>query len=319
MTTTAAAVNKGGSSNPASPTGKNGGESGARDASSSATEAVETPSPKSGRAAIAADIESMKAEAADEAAAETTVDGQTDGADKKAEAQNDAKPEGDKPSKDDNGKVDDVKKVRAEMKERLKRADKKFEDLKGQLHARDLEHKKSVEALRLAVAEVDRLTGLLKQGAKYDEKGEKIVSMELADKARAAAEKLDQESKKAIEQAREQAATEVEGEALQGEFQQALAAHDLVGFAELKDAYGKEIAAAIESKGTMQPRTVAEVAAALEDEKLNKARGKLVKERPAHPSSVRGQRAGGTKSQVDYSHDKRGIAEHIDALKRQHG
>lgn len=314
MTTTAKAGTSGASS--ASPTGNS---KGAPSASSPAadpanTTQTQTETPRSTRAAIAADIESMQAGSGDDAG---DVEADQPGTDETKKAAKDAAPEGDKPSKDDKGKEAERMIPERALKERLGREKKKLDDLKGQLHAKDLEHRKGTEALRLALAEVDRLTALVKQSGKYDEKSEKIAQMELAQKAQAKAQELDQGQQKVIEAARTEAARAIETEALQGEFNDALAAHDLVGFAELKDEYGKELRSA--GAKAAQPRSVTEVAAALEQQKLDKARGKLVKDRPAHPTSTRPQRGGGTKSQVDYSHDRKGIAEHIDALQRQHG
>lgn len=256
---------------------------------------------------IAAEIEEMRTtDAGDGEGDATDAEQQAKGAEKKSDA-GDADPQGEK-SKDDKGKVEEKMVPERALKERVNRVNRKLDEAKGQLASRTLELTNAKEALGIAVAEAERLRGLLQKGAKYDEQGEKIAGMELANKARDVAERTKLEHAQELEKAKAEAEISVVTDQLEEEVAGALASHDLVDRAELIREMKKDLS-----------KSATDVAASLEKQKLERARGKLVKEKPSTPSTVRAQRAGGTNTAVKYSNDRKGIAEHIDALRSQNG
>lgn len=285
----------------------------------SATATSEATKPQlTGRAAIAASIEEMRTDAGDDAddtSSEGNQPAPKDAEKKEADA---AEPEGDK-SKVDKGKDQANEKPvsKKAFKERLDRERERFDKVQGQLQTKDLELKKSNEVLKLALTQIARLEEALKTGAKYDENAEKLTERETALAAKEAIGKVTTEHEQLAETARRDAEIAVHAEQLGEEVAEALGAHDLVHRGELIDAMKKD--SKLARQENRAPKGAEEVAAELETAKLEKARAKLVPAKPAHPESARAQRSGGSNAAVNYGHDKKGIAEHIEALRTQKG
>lgn len=277
-----------------------------------------------GRKAIAASIEQIRGDAdAAQSAQQAQEEGQRaqggqqpgEGAEKNA---GDAQPEGDKSKDgaeanaeakaDDKGKTEERMIPERALHERLAREKKKLDDLRGQVQQKDVALAKANEAFKLLGEEHERLRGMLERGEKFDKTAEELASMKLADKARQASERVTQSAtKQQATDAKAQRASAVESQ-LSDEIAAAVKKHE--GFISENALIAECMLPANLS------RPVAEVAAELEAQILERSRAKLVPTNTATPSG-HAQRAGGSNAAVDFGHNRKGIKKHIEFLKAQ--
>lgn len=283
---------------PASPTGNDEGGNPA---------SVTPASPKSGRERIAERVSELRTKTAEPEAQPA------EGENKTAEP---AETQGDK-SKDDKGKKDPESVPMKAFKERLGRETEKRRAVEGELATAKLQLQKQEAALRLVMEEMERLSAARRDGTALDERDEQIQAMRLSEDARKRSEEIQRAHEQAIVEAEQRAAVSVSAERLGEEMDTALADHDLVDRAELIAALRADAAAARkreEAGGDGSVRSVSAVAAELQANRLEKAKRRLVLERPATPSTVRPQGSANSAS-VRHSNDRQGIQKRIAELR----
>ena len=159
--------------------------------------------------------------------------------------------------------------------ERIARETAKVRAEREKSAAKDLELAKASEAMRLLDAEVERLHGLLAQGARYDEKDEVIHGHELSRRAQEASSRLLSEHQAALKAQQEQEQIEQQSYAIEEEIAGALQRYPMVSRRELiAEMYDKQGAPADQ------------VAAALHKERLEVARRTFASEQPPPARTV---------------------------------
>jgi hypothetical protein len=219
----------------------------------------------------------------------------------------DADPQGDKSQ--DKGKEEQKPIPFKAFQERLGREAKKASALRDQLASKELESTKTRAALNIAAAEVERLQALLRGGGKYDERDEEVQGFRLTEQARAERARLESEHEGARAKQAEDEKVSAMRERISEEIDTALSGADLIHRRELIEAMRRQ---------ENHSRSAKEVADSLQAIKLEKAKPRLVQQRPSTPSTVREQRGGGSSS-VSYSNDRSGIRDRVKSLRNQQG
>lgn len=145
-------------------------------------------------------------------------------------------PEAGQPSKEGEGSPDGERIPKAAFQERLARERKKQEGLSQRAEHAEMQARRAEEAFRLATARADKLEQALREGRTFDPRDAALERHELANEARAAAQRLDAEFAQRRQAAVEEQATAEAREAARVEVKAAIAKYPLAAFQEIVDA-----------------------------------------------------------------------------------
>jgi hypothetical protein len=283
-----------------------GSSAGTKVESAASTTATSTVSRGNDRSAIEARIAELTG------SSETTLDDEEQLSDvDENEKAGDAETQGDKSEKD-KGKEAKSEKDKAEktisqkaLQERLGREKKKQEALESKVSERERVIAQREAAIDILGKEVERLTGILKEKGLLDENGEKLREYDLHSQAQARQKEIEERHTKAVKEAADNARRAALRDQLSEEIDSALTEYDLL--------HRNELIAELKRKENLS-RSIAEVAKELQEAKLERAKLKLVKSKPATPSTVTPQR-GGSNSAVRHPNTRKGIEARIAELR----